>query len=220
MYDHELEDRKKDMEALGEIVIKHHQRLTSCQTKQRTVNQIAANFGRYLQASRKSAGLSMSELAQKAQLSGVTLLALEQGLFVVEDIHPKWLKRVAQALGEDVEDFNLILGYRAGKRPSIFREGHRWLSGLNFKPRTNTKQLRLAPVYAACSAMLICFAIATLMNNSIASPQPKSTEKIEAFININSERRLNMIKAETRFEYQVISLPASRTVQTTSCCAY
>lgn len=206
--------REKEGTDLGQIVSQCYERRLSDESSSRS----SRSFGRYLQAARYNAGLSVTELAHRAKIPTAALLALEQGFFAAADIQPKWLKRLAAALGENVEDFHLILGSPAHLRPSIFRQFREWLFGFpRWRTAPKSPQL-LRPLYRLGSVLLICIAIATLINYAIFSSPPQSPEQIDPFIYISTERRLNMIKAETLLEYQLINLSSAPRTTTKPCC--
>lgn len=62
------------------------------------------------------------------------------------------------------------------------------------------------PIYALGSALVICLATVTYINYALFSSPSQPSEPIDPFIHISSERRLNMVKAEILFKYQVNSL--------------
>ncbi len=72
-------------------------------------NGAAQDFARYLRAARSNAGWSPQELAKKANLSEVEIIALERGLIPSTRIKPESLRTLAKALGEDIDDFALML---------------------------------------------------------------------------------------------------------------
>lgn len=219
MIERELEDRQQELEALGEVLVKRYERLSSAQTQ--TNCQSVINFGRYLQASRRNAGLSPSELAQKAYLSVAIVLALEQGLFLTKEIQVKWLNNLAQALDEDVEDFRLMLGCQIGQRQSILKVTLSWLAPSNYQPQFKSKDWQWGRIYALSSAVIICFSLAIIMNYLFFFPSSSnSTEEMESFINVSTEQRLNMINAEAQFEYQIINLRTNSTTSRVPCCVY
>lgn len=211
MIEQELQKRKKELKALGRFVVEQHQRRLSAEAGDPSI----VGFGRYLQAARKNAGLSADSLAHRAKLSTATVLALEHALIPAQDIHPGWLKRLAHALDERVEDFYLMLG-RPNKQPRLQAIGSRTV--YFFGKRTVG---RLSPLYAVGSTLLICFAVSAIISYSIFLAQPLSTERSEPFVEISAEHRLNRIKAETLLEYQVIDLPAGGpSAPRISCCVY
>lgn len=77
--------------------------------KDQLVDRGAQDFARYLQAARVNAGWSPQELATQASLSEAEIMALERGLILSTKIKPGSLHAIAKALGEDIEDFALIL---------------------------------------------------------------------------------------------------------------
>lgn len=202
MYELEPDHREKDWADLGDIVGQRYERRLAGESDARS----SLSLGRYLQASRQNAGLSVAELAHRAKIPTATLLALEQGLFVAADIQPKWLKRLAAALGENVEDFHIILGSQAHTRPSIIRQFCDWPLGFTQRRSTNKSRWSLMPIYALGSALVICLATVTYINYALFSSPSQPSEPIDPFIHISSERRLNMVKAEILFKYQVNSL--------------
>lgn len=80
-----------------------------------TVDQSALAFARFLRATRKNAGFSIAELAEKAIISEAELLALEKGLITSRNIHHLTLNRLAGVLNKDVKVFNQMLGYSIPK---------------------------------------------------------------------------------------------------------
>ncbi|MCB0163971.1 MAG: helix-turn-helix transcriptional regulator [Anaerolineae bacterium] len=207
MYEPQPNRQKKEWADMGEIIGQSYEHRLAGKSSSRS----GLSLGRYLQASRQNAGLTVAELAHRAKLPSATLLALERGLFDVADIQPKWLKRLAAALGEDVEDFHLLLGNPA-HRPSLMPDIWDRRFGLSLGWMANRSRRSLMPIYALGSALLICFAFVTFISYPLFSSPSPSSEQIDPFIHISSERRLNMVKAENLFEYQVISLPPTHPV--------
>ena len=76
-----------------------------------TGDKSALAFARFLKATRKNAGLSIAELAEKAIVSEAELIALEKGLITSRKIHHLTLNRLAKALNKDLKVFNQLLGY-------------------------------------------------------------------------------------------------------------
>lgn len=216
MSEPELDQRKQDLAELGEIISQRHEhRLSSEGSDPSTLS-----FSRYLRASRENAGLSVTELAHRTNLSPAALLALEQGLFAATAIPPPWLNKLAAALDENVEDFYIILGVQVPGRRPLLPQFQTW--PFRFGPRRPAHKSRwsLIPVYAIGSVLLISLTIITFINYAIFSTPAPVPEKIPTFIYISSERRLNMIKAEPVFEYQLISLPTDSSTKAKPCCAY
>ena len=69
------------------------------------------DLGRFIAKARKAAGLSQEGLAEKAGVSGSTILRLERGEFGRPD--PEKLQRIARALDVDAEDLFALARYVA-----------------------------------------------------------------------------------------------------------
>ena len=95
MSEPELDQRKQDLAELGEIISQRHEhRLSSEGSDPSTLS-----FSRYLRASRENAGLSVTELAHRTNLSPAALLALEQGLFAATAIPPPLAQQTGGCAG-------------------------------------------------------------------------------------------------------------------------
>lgn len=217
----EINQRQAYFKEFGEILVRRHgQNFYSAydNTGRITVDEAASRLGRYLRAARVNAGLSPAELAGQAGLSEARLTALEQGLILSCDINPKWLKELARALGENFEDFNLIVGRQVSN-------GHsKWLTDRLVSCWRNwlihsRYSILSRPIYATCSALLFCFVVGAVFLLGInTAPQPAPPSKIKSFIVVKPERRLNLIKAELRFETQMLLL--SQNFGGGACCIY
>ncbi|MCB0211129.1 MAG: helix-turn-helix transcriptional regulator [Anaerolineae bacterium] len=212
MADQELDQRKKELEAFGHIIAQHHRQRAEHKAQQPPPGSVA--LGRYLSASRKSAGFSIEALSRHTKLSTTVLLGLEQGLFFTEDIQPNWLKRLAHVLEEDVDDLNLLLGYCATEHVPHQSLLGQWLETFWPPPAALIFRRPLISLYAVIWISLICFATVTMLRYSITLPPSGSAEAQPLFIPINSELRLNMINAEAPLTYQtsngLIDAPASK----------
>ncbi|MCB0190542.1 MAG: hypothetical protein KDJ65_01215 [Anaerolineae bacterium] len=212
MADHELDQRKKELETFGHIIAKHHMQRTKHEAQQSSPGSVA--LGRYLYASRKCADLSIEALSRQTKLSTATLLGLEQGLFSTDAIQPHWLKRLARVLEEDVDDFNLLLDSHPTKQLSRQSLLEQWLETFWPPPTTLIFRRPLVSLYAVIWMSLVCFAAITMLRYSITAPSSDSAEARPLFIPINSELRLNMIKAEAPLTYQAsdgtLYAPASK----------
>ncbi len=209
----EAPQRRKQFKQFGRLLVtrhgQNHQAIRNGNTP--IVDDVAVNFGRYLRAARVNADMQLEELAHKSRLPHGTLLALEQGLILNNDIKPKWVNRLANALDEDVDYFNLLL------KRSLEQKQSRWnrLVQQVQIPRIN---LAAKPLYAALPALLLCvvFAAVLLPKNSTApsAPAPTAYNQPDTIIHIDSEARLNMIKAERRLNSEIyyrgntVQLPA------------
>lgn len=71
----------------------------------RDLQQLAAN----LRADRARAGLTIRDLAEKSGVKTTAIVRLEAA--VIEKPQPEYLKRLALALGSDVEDYYAYAGY-------------------------------------------------------------------------------------------------------------
>ena len=69
------------------------------------------DLGTFIAKARKEAGLSQEGLADKAKVSGSTILRLERGEFGRPD--PEKLQRIARALDVDAEDLFALARYVA-----------------------------------------------------------------------------------------------------------
>src|SRR6266487_4574522 len=72
-----------------------------------------AQLGEHLRHLREARGLSIRGLAAKAKLDATYLSRLEHGTYTSPD--PRYMWRLAQALGIDVEDLYLQAGYSDGR---------------------------------------------------------------------------------------------------------
>lgn len=111
-------------------------------------------FGRYLRAARLNARLSPAALGQRARLSPETILALEQGLILGQDIKGSWLKRLAAALNENVDDFSLLLG----RRPRRIWPA---LNLTDWLPPVQLPRMVFAPLLASLLAVVVSVAMLT-----------------------------------------------------------
>lgn len=66
-------------------------------------------LGKTLARDRQAAGLSLEQLAQASGIDRSTIHRMEQGK--VQSPTPKYLQRLAAALGTDVEDYFAMAGY-------------------------------------------------------------------------------------------------------------
>ena len=216
----ETKQREAHFKEFGELLVRRHGQnyYASFHNKSRvTVDETSARFGRYLRAARVNTRLSIEELAAKTGLSKAKLIALEHGLILACDIKPRWLKELAKVLEENLEDFNLLLGRQISSGHSRWvteRLVTRWRNWLTH----SRVSLISRPIYATCSALLLFFVIGvvSLMSVNLSTPPPH--KETHSFINVHPERRLNMIKAEARFEYQVLLL--STNLGGGACCIY
>ncbi len=216
----EIKQREIHFKEFGDLLARRHGQnyYVSFHNKSRvTVDEAAVRFGRYLSSARANTHLSISELAAKARVSETTLIALEQGLILACDIKPRWLRGLAKALGENPQDFNLLLGRQISSGNS------RWLTErLVIKWRNwlihSKVSLVSRPVYAACSALLLFFVIGavSIMSANISTPPPH--KETYSYINVSPEHRLNMVKAEFRLESQVLMVSANLAEK--NCCIH
>lgn len=72
-------------------------------------NRNAEPLGKLLARQRHQVGLSLEELAKRADLDKSTIYRIEQGR--IEAPSPQKLQRLAAALGTDVEDYFALAGY-------------------------------------------------------------------------------------------------------------
>jgi transcriptional regulator with XRE-family HTH domain len=192
-------------------VRRHGQNYDSFHQTRNVVDEVAARFGRYLRAARLNSNLSITEVSARTGITEAALTALEQGIITTADIKPKWLRDLARALAENVEDFNLLLGREIGG--SRFNQEKR--SFLFVPVKCFSK-----PIYAACSALLFGFILSAILFLSGFSSEPASTpEQGNSFINVRSEHRLNRVQAESDFERQLLIEPISYS-QPRVCCIY
>ncbi len=217
----ELKRRKAHTKEFCEILVRRHGQnyYSSYDNQSRvTADETASRFGRYLRAARANAGLSIAELAAQTKLSEATFVALEQGLILACDIRPKWLRELANTLGENIEDFNLILGRQISSGNS------RWLTEqilIHWRNLLAHSKISLSsrPIYATGSAILLCFVIGAFLFVGIGpSEQPPPRRVVNSFVDVHPERRLNMVKAELRLENQILVLSAN--LGNASCCRY
>jgi transcriptional regulator with XRE-family HTH domain len=205
----EINQREAYFKEFGEILVRRHGQnfYSSYHNASRiTVDDASIRFGRYLRAARVNAGLSPAELAGQVRLSEATLAALEQGFILACDIKPKWLKELAGALGENFEDFNLIVGRQISSGHSRWlteRLISHWQNWLTQSKVSSSSRL----IYATCSTMLFYVVVGAISLLSFkAAQQPSAPRKAYSFIDVKPEYRLNRIKAELRLENQIILL--------------
>ena len=217
----ELKVREEYLKEFGEILVRRHGQnyYSSFHNERRmTTDETAERFGRYLRASRVNAGLSLEQLAQKSHLSEATLIALEQGLVLACDIKPRWLNRLAEALAENVEDFNLILGRQISSGNS------RWITKrlvIHWQNWFNYSKFSLfsRPLVVARSALLICLVIGAASIWTLSPVTPTQTSKESyTFLDVEPERRLNMVKAEHNLENQIAVI--SSNIEARACCRH
>jgi hypothetical protein len=114
-----------------------------------------------------NAGFSRDDLAHQTGLPAGTILALEQGLIIPNEIKPVWLARLARVLGEDTGTFTLLLGCQpapARARKSLLSTVSAWFS-----------VWRLAgPVYGAVPATLLCILVSVAFFLSVKLPYSTS----------------------------------------------
>ena len=239
MRDDEFKQRKEYFKEFGEILLRRHGQ-NYCSSydndKRITIDEAAVRFGRYLRAARLSRDLSAAEVATQAKISHATQIALEQGGILACDIKSKWLKDLARVLGENVEEFNLLLG-----REISHNDRWSWLAGPEPGQVSNLWSLSLdyvlperrsfifmpvrvyllsKPIYATLSAMLLCFAIGAILHLGALSPEQQTIHsKAKPFINVKAEDRLNRVQAEFDFERQIIISQADP-INRRSCCIY
>jgi transcriptional regulator with XRE-family HTH domain len=75
--------------------------------------QQTARLGEHVRRLRESRGLSVRGLAAQAKVDATWLSRLEHGVYTSPD--PRYLWRLAQALGIDAEDLYLDAGYSDGR---------------------------------------------------------------------------------------------------------
>jgi transcriptional regulator with XRE-family HTH domain len=236
----EVKKRKAYFKEFGQILVRRHgQNYYSSYNDQNriTVDEAAVRFGRYLRAARVNSGLSIAELAARTSLSEASLTALEHGIILACDIRPKWLKELAEALGENVEDFNLLLGRNSleSRRWSWLGEswiGY-WLNISYYAPKQNLFRFIYSefnsfskPVYAICSALLICFTagivlfLSTTSFDQAPSTQPEAVSTpVEAKATTRPVRRFTMERTEFDIERQALVSP-THSGSRWSCCIY
>lgn len=222
MGDKELKQRAPYFRELGHILVRRHgQNYYPAYYNKNKVNidDTAGRFGRYLRAARVNAGLSVAELSGQTKLSKAKLIALEQGLILSDNIKTKWLRQLSKALSEDIEDFNLILGRKPAPHSGRFNKFTGPLANLWQKLAGFTKIVLLSnPVYAACSAALLCLIMGTfLFFDHRLTEQPPPRTKSASLIIVDPEYRLNIIKAEWGFESQAFVL-SNTPRESRACC--
>jgi transcriptional regulator with XRE-family HTH domain len=237
----EIKQRKEQFKEFGEILVRRHGQnyCSSYHNQSRvTVDEAAIRFGRYLRAARLNQGLSIGELAAQTRLSEATQLALEQGIILSCDIKPKWLKELARALGEDSENFNLILGRKmvgAGRWHWLAElwAGQQWLKEMQY-PAQHRRGFSLTalaghlsnPLYAACSMLLLCLTITSTIllwtpssSDPVASPSETQRTVITIKPTARPIRRFSMERAEYDFETQALASPPT-VGNRWACCIY
>jgi len=92
------------------------------QTSQRhslSQRRAVANLAEYVSSARRHHKMSRAALAHKVGKSEVDIFALEQGLYSDAYLDPVFLRRLALALGEEVETLMLLLGRPACMLPLV-----------------------------------------------------------------------------------------------------
>jgi len=237
----EVNQRKAYFKELGQIIAKRHGQnyYAGYDNRQKvTVDEAAVRLGRYLRAARINGELSIDQLARQTNLSKATLIALEHGLILTCAIKPKWLKALAEELNEQIEDFNLTLG-----RPNFgphtgwlmvplahllqcvpkFGKSH-WTPGMPRWLQPGLARFReilaAKPLFATGSAIFFCLLMSSIvmLHQTGVVEQPPPNQQRTTFIDVDPERRLNMIKAEFRLEHRGIFI--SQDIGGGSCCIY
>lgn len=178
----------------------------------------AERFGRYLRAARLNANLSPAALGQRAKLSPDTILALEQGLILSQDIKAGWLKRLAAALHENVDDFALLLG-----RKRLSRWNWPALNWGGLLPAPRLSRTAYAPLFAALLAVVVSVTMLANIGLPLALPgddlvytTPETlilpqtvpvSVPISAYPNLDPVGRLSLLKAE-RLKVAPVAAPA------------
>ena len=206
----EIEERQAHFKEFGEILVRRHgQNYYSSYDNQNrvTIDETAVRFGRYLRAARSNADLSIKELSIQTKISEATLMALEQGLILACDIKPRWLKRLAQTLTENIEDFNLLLGRKyANDFNNSLWFTERWLVQCqNFLTYYGKTLLLSKPIYGAVTVILLCFAVSTfffLGVNYVEKPPPK--QETNSHVIVAPKSRPDLFRADPGIEGQVI----------------
>jgi hypothetical protein len=207
----ELKHRKKQFKIFRKILTSRHgqNHLAYQRRGQPLANDAAQHLGRYLRAARANAGLSLEAAALQSKISPATLIALEQGLVLGADIEPKWLVRLARTLGENEQNFNILLG----RNRSPASQSQPWLSlaeYLRLPEIHSTFSLLARPMYATVSALLLCVIVSATLFLGPAAPHQSPPHKPAAgvhFVDVEPTDRPNLIKAEYRLESQVL-IPA------------
>jgi hypothetical protein len=92
------------LQEVGELLATHYDTLAPGQQ-----DSPAHAFGRYLRACRECQEISIQELAQKAGVPQVEVLAYERGLLPQRSVRVDSLQRWASALEEEIDAFLLLL---------------------------------------------------------------------------------------------------------------
>ena len=116
MRSNEVKQRAKQFGRFGQFLLKRYRHNLAAN---QTGDPAAERLGRYLHAARVNAGLAPADVARQARVPLAVVLALETGLIPVPDIQAGWLRQLATALGEDVDDLELMLGPQRQKRRSL-----------------------------------------------------------------------------------------------------
>ncbi|HEX9922621.1 MAG TPA: helix-turn-helix domain-containing protein [Anaerolineae bacterium] len=134
MSERDIQEREEFFKEFGEILVRRHGQNYSQRKKTGAVieDEAAVNFGRALRQARARAALSPEALAAKTGLSKARIIALESGLIRSGEIKSRWVKRLAQALGVEVETFEGLLRQRVKAGRSGGQFSPYWLvRGLN-----------------------------------------------------------------------------------------
>ncbi len=113
----ESKNLNKTFEHLREHLLQHNEQMFTYRQKTGLVgqDQRAINLGRFLRTARTNLSLSRSDFAEISGVGKSMIGALENGLILSRDVQREDLKRLAHALGEDMENFTLILGEEISK---------------------------------------------------------------------------------------------------------
>ncbi len=198
----DLEQRERQFREFGKLLVqryRHNYEMFQNDTQETVTDEAAVRFGRYLRAARANAGLSPKALAFRSGVSSATILALEQGLILPQDIRPKWLNKLADGLGEDAGNFNLLLGAAKTQRISWSRQ---WLNRLR---QPINISFRLHPVYASLPALLLCIVLSAmfLFRNGV-----KTQNDVMASLAITPEGEINLVNADMDTRHEMILVPA------------
>lgn len=167
----------------------------------------AGRFGRYLRAARLNANLSPVALGRRARLSPDTILALEHGLILGQDIKAGWLKRLAIALNENADDFALLLG-----RSNLSRWNWPVLNWTELLPIVPLPRTVYAPLLASLLAVVVSVALlanlglpVAMQGDNVVYTTPESIiesqaapaySMVSAYPQLDPADRLSLLKAE------------------------
>lgn len=104
-----IRQEKEFTEEFKKLLIEHQREVAEAQATGKEVDGRAQEFACHLSTARSHAGLTPPELAEKANVPEPMIYALERGMISSEKMQVGHLQRLANALGQELEEFASIL---------------------------------------------------------------------------------------------------------------